>query len=91
MICSQELESLSNHYAMLFNRKKAKAPSDQRSSYDGKLKEVQQIFDLRFEVDGSDIESEKGKKVETGTWDSTDEVKNLHDSSVNKAAELAAG
>ncbi|KAG5581588.1 hypothetical protein H5410_052215, partial [Solanum commersonii] len=91
MICSQELESLSNHYAMLFNRKKAKVPSDQRSSYDGKLKEVQQIFDLRSEVDGNDIESEKGKKVETGTWDSTDEVKNLHDSSVNKAAELAAG
>uniref|UniRef100_A0A0V0HNX0 Putative ovule protein n=1 Tax=Solanum chacoense TaxID=4108 RepID=A0A0V0HNX0_SOLCH len=87
----EELESLSNHYAMLFNRKKAKVPSDQRSSYDGKLKEVQQIFDLRSEVDGSDIESEKGKKVETGTWDSTDEVKNLHDSSVNKAAELAAG
>ncbi|KAK4724361.1 hypothetical protein R3W88_027140 [Solanum pinnatisectum] len=87
----EELEALSNHYAMLFNRKKAKVPSDQRSSYDGKRKEVQQIFDLRSEVDGSDIESEKGKKVETGTWDSTDEVKNLHDSSVNKATELAAG
>ncbi|KAK6778020.1 hypothetical protein RDI58_024738 [Solanum bulbocastanum] len=87
----EELEALSNHYAMLFNRKKAKVPSDQRSSYDGKLKEVQQIFDLRSEVDGSDIESEKGKKVETGIWDSTDEVKNLHDSSVNKATELAAG
>ncbi|KAK4345372.1 hypothetical protein RND71_035548 [Anisodus tanguticus] len=71
--------------------KKAKLPSDQRSTYDGKLKEVQQIFDLSSDVDGSDIESEKGKKVEIGTWDSTDEVKNLHNSSVNKAAELAAG
>ncbi|XP_055807963.1 uncharacterized protein LOC129876531 isoform X3 [Solanum dulcamara] len=87
----EELEALSNHYAMLFNRKKAKVSSDHRSSYDGKLKEVQQIFDLSSEVDGSDIESEKGKTVETGTWDSTDEVKNLHDSSVKKAAELAAG
>ncbi|KAJ8533656.1 hypothetical protein K7X08_006980 [Anisodus acutangulus] len=76
---------------MLFNRKKAKLPSDQRSTYNGKLKEVQQIFDLSSDVDGSDIKSEKGKKVEIGTWDSTDEVKNLHDSSVNKAAELAAG
>ncbi|MCD7448042.1 hypothetical protein HAX54_037356 [Datura stramonium] len=87
----EELEALSNHYTMLFNRKKATLPSDHRSSYDGKLKEVQQIFDLSSEVDGSDIESEKGKKVDTGTWDSTDEMKNLHDSSVNKAAELAAG
>ncbi|XP_016476873.1 uncharacterized protein LOC107798405 [Nicotiana tabacum] len=87
----EELEALSNHYVMLFNRKKAKLPSDQRSSYDGKLKEVQQIFDLSSEVDGSDMESDKGKKVDTGTWDSTDEVKNLHDSSVSKAAELAAG
>nr|XP_016449115.1 PREDICTED: uncharacterized protein LOC107774150 [Nicotiana tabacum] len=42
----EELVALSNHYVMLFNRKKAKLPSDQRSSYDGKLKEVQQIFDL---------------------------------------------
>ncbi|XP_016475034.2 uncharacterized protein LOC107796745 [Nicotiana tabacum] len=87
----EELEALSNHYALLFNRRKAKLPSDQRSSYDGKLKEVHQIFDLSSEVYGSNTESGKGKKVETGIADSTDEVKNLHDSSVNKAAELAAG
>ncbi|MCD7462972.1 hypothetical protein HAX54_049696 [Datura stramonium] len=87
----EELEALSNHYALLFNRRKAKLPSDQKSSYDGKLKEVQQIFDLSSEVYGSSKESGKGKEIETGIADSTDEVKNLHDSSVNKAAELAAG
>ncbi|CAN4112288.1 unnamed protein product [Withania somnifera] len=87
----EELEALSNHYALLFNRRKAKLPSDQRSSYDGKLKEVQQVFDLCTEVYGSGKESGKGKEVENGIADSTDEVKNLHDSSVNKAAELAAG
>lgn len=87
----EELEALSNHYALLFNRRKAKIPSDQRSSYDGKLKEVQEIFDLSSEVHGSGKESGKGKEVETGIADNTDEVKNLHDSSVNKAAELAAG
>ncbi|MCD9560443.1 hypothetical protein HAX54_019125 [Datura stramonium] len=87
---TQELEALSNHYALLFNRRKAKLPSDQKSSYDGKLKEVQQIFDLSSEVYGSSKESGKGKEIETGIADSTDEVKNLHDSSVNKAAELAA-
>ncbi|KAM3377097.1 putative protein isoform X1 [Capsicum galapagoense] len=87
----EELEALSSHYALLFNRRKAKLPSDQRSSYDGKLKEVQQIFDLSSEVYGSGKESGKGKEVETGIAESTDEVKNLHDSSVNKAAELAAG
>ncbi|KAG5625063.1 hypothetical protein H5410_010281 [Solanum commersonii] len=87
----EELEALSNHYALLFNRRKAKISSDQRSSYDGKLKEVQQIFDLSSEVYESGKESGKGKEVETGIADSTDEVKNLHDSSVDKAAELAAG
>ncbi|KAK4340279.1 hypothetical protein RND71_041741 [Anisodus tanguticus] len=87
----EELEALSNHYALLFNRRKAKLPTDQRSSYDGKLKEVQQIFDLSSEVYESSKETGKGKEVETGSVDSSDEVKNLHDSSVNKAAELAAG
>ncbi|CAN4107628.1 unnamed protein product [Withania somnifera] len=87
----EELEALSSHYALLFNRRKAKLPSDQRSSYDGKLKEVQQIFELSSEVYGSGKESGKGKEVEAGIADSTDEVKNLHDSCVNKAAELAAG
>ncbi|KAM3291639.1 putative protein isoform X1 [Capsicum chacoense] len=87
----EELEALSSHYALLFNRRKAKLPTGQRSSYDGKLKEVQQIFDLSSEVYGSGKESGKGKEIETGIAESTDEVKNLHDSSVNKAAELAAG
>ncbi|KAF3667192.1 putative cleavage stimulation factor subunit 3-like isoform X1 [Capsicum annuum] len=64
----EELEALSSHYALLFNRRKAKLPSDQ-----------------------SGKESGKGKEIETGIAESTDEVKNLHDSSVNKAAELAAG
>ncbi|XP_047251080.1 uncharacterized protein LOC107840349 isoform X2 [Capsicum annuum] len=59
----EELEALSSHYALLFNRRKAKLPT----------------------------ESGKGKEIETGIAESTDEVKNLHDSSVNKAAELAAG
>ncbi|KAF3664339.1 putative cleavage stimulation factor subunit 3-like isoform X1 [Capsicum annuum] len=64
----EELEALSSHYALLFNRRKAKLPTGQ-----------------------SGKESGKGKEIETGIAESTDEVKNLHDSSVNKAAELAAG
>nr|GMD92501.1 uncharacterized protein LOC109161907 [Ipomoea batatas] len=35
----EELEALSNHYAMLFNRKKVKLPYEQRSTFDGKLKQ----------------------------------------------------
>ncbi|RAL38857.1 hypothetical protein DM860_015218 [Cuscuta australis] len=85
----EELEALSNHYAMLFNRKKVKLPSEQRSTYDGKFKQVQLILDLSFEIDGS-IDSEKGKQVETGYVENT-EMKILHDSSVRKAAQLAAG
>ncbi|KAL7206590.1 hypothetical protein ACSBR2_019330 [Camellia fascicularis] len=87
----EELESLSNHYALLFNRRKAKLLSEQKSFYDGKLKHVQQIFSSSSEIDGSATASGKGKKIETGAEGSADEMKNLHDSSVKKAAEMAAG
>ncbi|CAA3017288.1 Putative pectate lyase 2 [Olea europaea subsp. europaea] len=87
----EELEALSNHYVLIYNRRKAKLPSEQKSIYDGKLKEVQDIFDLGADLEGSGTESEKGKKVEAGTDYSNDEMKNLHDSSIRKAADLAAG
>ncbi|KAI4295608.1 hypothetical protein L6164_035634 [Bauhinia variegata] len=87
----EELEALSSHYALIFNRKKGKLPAEQKSAYDGKLKEVQQMFNLSTEIDGSGIDSNKGKTVERGNDGSSDEVKNLHNSSVSKAAEMAAG
>lgn len=82
---------MSSHYALLFNRRKGKLPSEQKSVYDGKLKEVQQIFSLSTEMDGSFVELDKGKKKETGVDGSSDEIKDLHDSSVSKAADMAAG
>lgn len=85
------MEALSNHYALLFNRRKGKLSSEQKSLYDGKLKEVQQIFNLHTEKDGSGVESDKGKKKETGVDGSSVEIKSLHDSSVSKAADMAAG
>ncbi|KAK9129651.1 hypothetical protein Sjap_010138 [Stephania japonica] len=87
----EELEALSNHYALLFNRRKAKLSLDQKSFYDGKLKQVQQVFSLSAEVDGSDANSDKGKKIETLDKGSGDEIKVLCDSSVSKAAEMATG
>lgn len=87
----EELEALSNHYALLFNRRKAKLSSDQKSVYDGKLKQIQQIFSLDAEIDGSVADPDKGKKIETRGEGSGDEMKNLYDSSVNKAADMAAG
>ncbi|CAL1372493.1 unnamed protein product [Linum trigynum] len=88
----EELEALSSHYALLFNRRKAKLSSEQKSVFDGQLKMVQQTLDLGIEMDGNGTESNKGKKVETGTkGSSSDEMKTLHDSSVSKAADMAAG
>uniref|UniRef100_A0A164VMA0 DUF7798 domain-containing protein n=1 Tax=Daucus carota subsp. sativus TaxID=79200 RepID=A0A164VMA0_DAUCS len=87
----EELEALSSHHALLFNRRKTKLSSEQKSVYDSKLKQVQQIFSLDSEYDGIGSELEKGKQVETRTDTTIDEMKNLHDSSVSKAAELAAG
>ncbi|XP_021287285.1 uncharacterized protein LOC110418786 [Herrania umbratica] len=87
----EELEALSSHYALLFNRRKAKLPSELKSVYEGKLKQIQQIFSLDAEMEGNGPELAKGKKIETGTEGSQDEMKNLHDSSVSKAADMAAG
>ncbi|KAF6177039.1 hypothetical protein GIB67_015914 [Kingdonia uniflora] len=85
-----ELEALSNHYALLFNRRKAKLSSEQKTYYDGKLKQVQQFFSLNFEIDGSG-DSDKGKKIESVEDGSGDEMKVLRDSSVTKAAKMASG
>lgn len=82
---------MSSHYALLFNRRKTKLSPEQKTLYDGKLKEVQQIFNLSAENDGSNVDLSKGKKVEKGSEGSSDEMKNLHDSSVRNAAEMAAG
>lgn len=87
----EELGALSNHYALLSNRRKAKLSTEQKTIYDGKLKDVQHVFNLGAELDGNSTDSGKGKKVEAETDDSSDELKNLHDSSVRKAAELSAG
>ncbi|KAG4908830.1 hypothetical protein JHK87_054946 [Glycine soja] len=87
----EELEALSSHYALLFNRRKAKLSAEQKSVYDGKLKEVQQIFNLNTEIDRSNADSNKGKTIKKGNEGSSDEMKNLHDSSVGKAAEMAGG
>ncbi|KOM46195.1 hypothetical protein LR48_Vigan06g150100 [Vigna angularis] len=87
----EELEALSSHYAMLFNRRKVKLSAEHKSIYDGKLKEVQQIFNLSAEIDSNNSDSNKGKTIKRGNEGSSDEMKNLHDSSVGKAAEMAAG
>ncbi|KAJ4964921.1 hypothetical protein NE237_016770 [Protea cynaroides] len=87
----EELEALSNHYALLFNRRKAKLSSEQKSLYDGKLRQVQQILSLSTEIDGSDVDLDKGKKIETTEEQSAGEMKSLRDSSVSKAADMAAG
>ncbi|XP_057445160.1 uncharacterized protein LOC130737415 [Lotus japonicus] len=86
----EELEALSSHYALLFNRRKAKLSAEQKSVFDGKLKEVQQIFNLSTEIDRSSVDSDKGKTIKKGNEGSSDEMKNLHDSSVGKAADMAA-
>ncbi|XP_022931612.1 uncharacterized protein LOC111437779 [Cucurbita moschata] len=86
----EELEALSNHYTLLYNRRKGKLSQDQKSVYDGKLKQVQQIFSLSNEMEGSSLKSDKGKKLEVGE-EGNDEMKSLYDSSVSKAAEMAAG
>ncbi|KAL9231612.1 hypothetical protein vseg_006816 [Gypsophila vaccaria] len=87
----EELEALASHYTLLFNRRKAKLSSDQKSFYDGLVKQVQQILDLNTETNGTFTESDKGKKTEIRCEESDIELKSLHEASVSKAADMAAG
>ncbi|KAL6012511.1 hypothetical protein ACLOJK_003000 [Asimina triloba] len=87
----EELEALSSHYALLFNRRKVKLSSEQKSFYDGKLKEVQQIFSLSTQLEGDGVDSDKGKNIETVEDGTGSEMKVMRDSSVSKAADMAAG
>ncbi|PAN45130.1 hypothetical protein PAHAL_9G095700 [Panicum hallii] len=87
----EELEALSSHYALLFNRKKGKLNAEQKTYYDGKLKEIQQIFSLSTNAEEDGPDSDKGKKIESADTDADAEMKKLCETSVSKAAKMAAG
>jgi len=87
----EELEALSSHYALLFNRKKGKLNAEQKTYYDGKLKEIQQIFSLSTNAEEDGPDSDKGKKIESADTDGDAEMKKLCETSVSKAAKMAAG
>ncbi|KAJ4889234.1 hypothetical protein Rs2_28982 [Raphanus sativus] len=87
----EELEALSSHYTLLFNRRKGKLSQDEKLLYDGKLKQIQQLFSFADEMSGSKAESDKGKKIDINTEGNDDDMKNLYKSSVSKAADMAAG
>ena len=59
--------------------------------YEGKVKQVQLILDLNSKTESTAVQPDKGKKVEIGAEGSDSELKNLHESSLSKAADMAAG
>ncbi|XP_047085970.1 uncharacterized protein LOC124697421 [Lolium rigidum] len=87
----EELEALSSHYALVFNRKKSKLVAEQKAYYDAKIKEVQQILTLSTKTEEDGPEPDKGKKIEAADTDGDAEMKKLCDSSVSQAAKMAAG
>ncbi|XP_057840239.2 uncharacterized protein LOC131050105 isoform X2 [Cryptomeria japonica] len=87
----EELEALSNHYALLCNRTRTKLPGEDKAAFDRMLKQIQQVFTLSNESDGGNFEFDKGKNVESGESGNGNEIKILCDASVSKAAEMAAG
>jgi hypothetical protein len=75
----------------VFNRKKGKLNAEQKTYYDRKLKEIQQIFSLHTDAEEYGPDSDKGKKIGSSDTDSDAEMKKLCESSVSKAAKMAAG
>ena len=55
------------------------------------LKQVQQIITLSKESIGGNLEFNKGKNVEIAKMGNGNEIKTLCESSVSKAADMAAG
>ncbi|KAG0495212.1 hypothetical protein HPP92_006206 [Vanilla planifolia] len=70
---------------------KSKLASEQKSFYDGKLKQIKQILSLGSSFEENEIDLDKGKNVETSNDVNDVEMKSLRDSSVSKAADMAAG
>lgn len=86
----EELEALANHHMLLCNRAKAKVPREQKAAYDTTFKQIKQVLDLGF--NGVEkTEADKGKRVEMGLIGDVGELKQIRDTSVAKAAEMAAG
>ncbi|GMH21469.1 hypothetical protein Nepgr_023311 [Nepenthes gracilis] len=56
-----------------------------------KLKAVQQILDLSTQTDAITAESKQRRKIKTKSEVSDNELKSFHDSSISKAADMAAG
>ncbi|KFK33316.1 hypothetical protein AALP_AA6G359300 [Arabis alpina] len=52
--------------------------------------EIQQLFSFADEMSGSKAEFDKGKKIDIKTEGNDDDMKNLHNSSVTRAADMAA-
>ena len=85
------MEALSNNYALLCNIKKAKLLWEEKVSFDEMLKQVEQIITLSKESNWGNLEFNKGKNVETAKMGNGNEIKTLCESTVNKAANMAAG
>lgn len=68
-----------------------KLVAEQKTYYDGKIKEIQQIFSLISKTGENWPDSYKGKKIEAADTDGDAEMKKLCDSSVSKASKMAAG
>ncbi|RZR97675.1 hypothetical protein BHM03_00026934 [Ensete ventricosum] len=74
-----------------FDRKKAKLLAEQKSLYNAKLLQVQQFFSLGTIVEENGVDPDIGNVIETTAGDNDTEMKRLCDSSVKRAADIAAG
>ncbi|KAL3689492.1 hypothetical protein R1sor_015801 [Riccia sorocarpa] len=84
----EELEALANHCTLLCNRARVKLVGEAKLNFDTTLKQLQPILKLDGQTDEGTL---KGKRVESESSFSENEVKALRESSISKAAEMAAG
>ena len=71
--------------------KKEKLLREEKYAFDGMLNPFQQIFTLSNEINGGNLEFNKGKNVESVEMGNGNEIKTLCESSVSKEFDMEAG
>ncbi|KAH7373071.1 hypothetical protein KP509_17G035700 [Ceratopteris richardii] len=86
----EELEALANHHLLLCNRAKGKLSPEQKSSFDSTLKQLQHVLNLKTNALDSS-QHDKGKRLETRLVEDVNELNQIRETSIAKAAEMATG
>ncbi|GAQ81121.1 hypothetical protein KFL_000710260 [Klebsormidium nitens] len=84
----EELEALSNHHALMYNRARAKLAGDKRAALEATLKELQKL--LTLEAEEGSAKSAAGKKDDEEEGEREAEIRSLREAGISQATDMAS-